>query len=146
MNIQLLNALVKAHLAIWGSITGARKPENLYNQAAYREILQPLSGSPYEKGGQIAESILVDIAEWNPDFRLDDLQPSVVQCRVVAAILFNFKKLKLNGTYRKQEGILKFGWDKGVESWRSHDGGITGPEVDFARDLALHQLRKRKLN
>jgi hypothetical protein len=88
---------------------------------------------------------LADIAEWNPIFCLGDLQPSVAQCRVATAILFNFKRLNLTAKHRRQEAILKLGWDNGVESWRSHDGGITGPEVDFAKELALHQLRKRNL-
>jgi hypothetical protein len=104
-----------------------------------------LSGDPDVKGGQVAKSIMVDIAEWNADFSLADLHPSVAQCRVAAATLFNFKGLRLTAKHRRLEAVLKLGWDKGVESWRSHDGGITGPEVDFARDLALHQLRKRNL-
>jgi hypothetical protein len=145
MNNQLLQALVKAHLKVWGSRTGARKLDNLYTTGVYRYLNQPLRGNPTEKGGEIVRGLQIDLAMWNGGFSWEGWQPSVTQCREAAEILFNFRGTRLTAYHRRLEAILTLGWDNGVESWRSHDGGITGPEVEFAKDFARHQLRLRNL-
>jgi hypothetical protein len=145
MNNQLLQALIKAHLKVWGSRTGARKLENLYDIRVYRYLYRPLAGDPTEKGGQVAEHLKREIATWNSEFRHGDLQPSVTQCKDAIEILFNLEGTTLKAEHRRREAILKLEWDNGVESWRSHNGGVTGPEVEFAKDFARHQLRLRHL-
>jgi hypothetical protein len=149
MEAKILQDLVKAHLKIWGSRSGARRLENLYGPTdhtrAYRYLYQPLRGNPVEKGGDIVRGLQIDLAVWNSDFLWEGWQPSATQCRDAAEMLFNFRGTRLTAYHRRLEAILMLGWDNGVESWRSHDGGVTGPEVEFARSFALHQLRLRHL-
>jgi hypothetical protein len=148
MNTQLLiQDLLKAHLQVWGSRTGAKKPENLcqWKYRAYSELYGPLTGTPVVRGGDIVRSLKGDVAGWNSTFTYEDKQPTVTQCREAAEILYNFKRTRLSGAHRRLEAILVMELDISVEAWRSHDGGLTGPEVDFATDLVLHQLRARHL-
>jgi hypothetical protein len=145
MPTELQPALVKAHLEVFGSRAGARIPENLYAQAVYRQFYQPLSGNPRMKGEQIAQYLKEDVVKWNSVILLWGVQPTGTQCRQALALLFNLPCTQLTSMHRRLEAILILGMNAGVESWRSHDGGITGLEVEFATDFAQHQLRLRKL-
>jgi hypothetical protein len=146
MQTLLLGDLVKAHLEIIGSRAGARIPENLYGKAVYRQFYEPLSGNPHRKGQQIAHYLKQDIVCWNSEIRMSAVvQPTWTQRRQALALLFNLPCIRLTSMHRRLEAILILGVDGGVESWRSHDGGSTGPEVEFTTDFAEHQLRLRKL-
>jgi hypothetical protein len=145
MTTLLPHYLVKAHLAIFGSRAGARIPETLYAQEVYRYLYQPLVGNPREKGGQIAYYLKEDVDKWNGEIIFGGVQPTPAQCRQALALLFNLPRTNLTSMHRRLEATIILGVNGGVESWRSHDGGITGPEVEFAIKFTEHQLKLRKL-
>jgi hypothetical protein len=142
LDTQLLKDLKLAHLEVISSRAGARKPENLY-QSIYREIWGIRWGTPSQQGETAIKYIKADLAKWDSPIRIRDVQPSPTQQQEAVAMLLNLGRMMLEPKERRGIAVQILGLRRcKVETWRSHDGGETGYEVDFITYFASYQLTR----
>ena len=142
---ELLNNLKLAYLEVI-STSGARNPANFYHDV-FREIWGIREREPKRYGELVIKYVEIDLPKWDSQIWVRDVQPTPTQQQEGIAMLFNLGRLKFAPNARRQitaEGILKLKNCKPV-TWRSHDGGATGYEVDFIEPFCRFQLERKGL-
>jgi hypothetical protein len=142
METQLLHDLVAAYLEAISTRAGARNPENFY-QDIFREIWKIRWGTPTQQGEMAIKYVKADLGRWNNPVWIRDVQPTPAHQQEAVAMLLNLGRAMLEPKDRRAIAINILGLKHcKVVTWRSHDGGKTGYEVDLIRPFAQYQLEK----